>query len=70
MRPPFRWRRWALRRAAQHAQEGGRATDALAAIKLDKMLGDYQQPYLDPAIDEALKAYMAEKKASMPDAFM
>jgi hypothetical protein len=25
---------------------------------------------LDPAIDEALKAYMTEKKASMPDAFI
>lgn len=52
------------------SEEGGRATDALAAVKLDRMLADYQQPILDPAIDEALKAYMAEKKAAMPDAFI
>ncbi|MBF9047369.1 trimethylamine methyltransferase [Rhodobacterales bacterium LSUCC0031] len=52
------------------SEEGGRSTEALAAVKLDKMLADYQQPYLDPAINEALKAYVAQKKASMPDAFM
>jgi len=50
--------------------EGSRSTEELAAVKLDKMLADYQQPYLDPATDEALKAYMAQKKASMPDAFI
>lgn len=33
-----------------------------------KMLADYQQPALDPGIDEALKEFMVEKKASMPDA--
>jgi trimethylamine---corrinoid protein Co-methyltransferase len=34
-----------------------------------RWLETYEAPYLDPAIDEALKAFIAEKKASMPDAF-
>jgi len=51
-------------------EEGARDTETLAAARLDKMLSDYRQPMLDPAIDEALKAYMADKKASMPDAFI
>ena len=50
-------------------EEGARDTVALAAARVEKMLGDYQQPALDPAINEALNAYIAEKKASMPDAF-
>ena len=33
-----------------------------------KMLADYVQPPLDPSIDEALQAFMAQRKASMPDA--
>ena len=33
-----------------------------------KMLAEYSQPALDPAIDEALQDFMAKKKASMPDA--
>jgi trimethylamine--corrinoid protein Co-methyltransferase len=52
------------------AEEGGRTTPELAGVKLDRMLADYQQPMLDPAIDEALRAYVAEKKATMPDAFI
>jgi trimethylamine--corrinoid protein Co-methyltransferase len=50
--------------------EGSRSTEELATAKLQKMLADYQQPYLDPAIDEALKAYVAQKKAAEPDAFI
>ncbi len=30
-------------------------------------LADYQAPEIDPAVDEALQAFIAEKKASMPD---
>jgi trimethylamine--corrinoid protein Co-methyltransferase len=33
-----------------------------------KMLAEYEQPRLDPGIDEGLKEFMAKKKASMPDA--
>ncbi|MBL8672403.1 MAG: trimethylamine methyltransferase family protein [Alphaproteobacteria bacterium] len=33
-----------------------------------KMLAEYEAPPLDPGIDEALQAFIARKKASMPDA--
>ncbi|AXI42347.1 trimethylamine methyltransferase family protein [Sulfitobacter sp. SK011] len=50
--------------------EGARDTQALASIRVEKMLADYQQPALDPAIREALDAYVAQKKAAEPDSFM
>ncbi|MFY0680015.1 MAG: trimethylamine methyltransferase family protein [Thalassovita sp.] len=49
------------------AEEGSRDTMALATARVEKMLGDYQQPALDPAKAEELAAYVAQKKASMPD---
>ncbi len=52
------------------ADEGARDTHTLAAARVDRMLGDYVAPEMDPAIDEALKAYMAERKSSEPDAFV
>ena len=48
--------------------EGSRDTMALANAKVRKILADYQQPMLDPAIDEALRAYVAKRKEEMPDA--
>ena len=51
-------------------EEGARDTMALAGERVKRMLETYQQPELDPAIAEALNAYVAEKKASMPDSFM
>jgi trimethylamine---corrinoid protein Co-methyltransferase len=51
-------------------EEGARDTETLAAERVTKMLGDYQQPDLDPGIAEALSDYVARKKASMPDAFI
>ena len=51
-------------------EEGARDTQTLAAAKVTKLLDGYQRPDLDPGIAEALDAYVAEKKASMPDAFM
>ncbi|MDE3240770.1 MAG: trimethylamine methyltransferase family protein [Paracoccaceae bacterium] len=51
-------------------EEGARDTQALASARVKKMLGDYQQPALDPSIGEALNDYVARKKASMADAFM
>ncbi|UWR13711.1 trimethylamine methyltransferase family protein [Sulfitobacter sp. M368] len=50
--------------------EGARDTQALASLRVEKMLADYQQPALDPAIRESLEAYVAEKKAAEPDSFM
>ncbi|MEZ5675282.1 trimethylamine---corrinoid protein Co-methyltransferase [Thalassovita litoralis] len=51
------------------AEDGARDTMALASVKVEKMLADYVQPAIDPATAEALAAYVAQKKASMPDAF-
>jgi len=50
-------------------EDGERDTMTLANAKMNQMLNTYQQPALDPAIAEALAAYVAEKKSSMPDAF-
>ena len=33
------------------------------------MLAEYEAPPIDPGVDEALREYVAKKKASMPDAF-
>ena len=51
-------------------EEGGRDTMTLASKRVEKLLADYRQPDLDPAIAEALAAYVANKKAAEPDAFM
>ena len=46
----------------------GRQDAAQRANKLYKrMLAEYEAPALDPAIDEALNAFMAKKKAAVPD---
>ncbi|RYH10310.1 trimethylamine methyltransferase family protein [Tropicimonas sp. IMCC6043] len=51
-------------------EEGARDTVALAAVRVDKLLGDYQAPQMDPALREALDAFVAERKAAELDAFM
>ncbi|MGP3696466.1 trimethylamine methyltransferase family protein [Rhodobacter sp. NSM] len=51
-------------------EEGARDTEVLAASRVKKLLGDYQQPSLDPAVAESLSDYVARKKQSMPDAFI
>jgi trimethylamine--corrinoid protein Co-methyltransferase len=33
-----------------------------------RMLNEYQAPSIDPAVDEALLAFMEQRKSSMPDA--
>jgi trimethylamine--corrinoid protein Co-methyltransferase len=50
-------------------EEGARDTRQLAASRVEKLLSVYQQPMLDPNIEQALRAYVAERKASMPDSF-
>lgn len=48
--------------------ESGSPDSAQRAIKVWKdMLRQYQSPELDPAIDDALQEYIAQKKSSMPD---
>ena len=51
------------------AEEGSRDTQALASLRVEKILSDYQKPYLDPVIDEELKEFISKKKASMKDSF-
>ena len=51
------------------SEEGARDTVALASARVQKLIDTYQQPPLDPQIHAALHAYVAEKKAAMPDAF-
>ncbi|MEM6488137.1 MAG: trimethylamine methyltransferase family protein, partial [Pseudomonadota bacterium] len=51
------------------AEDGGPDSVALAARRVERMLADYQAPALDPGTREALMAYVAERKASEPDAF-
>ena len=51
------------------SDEGARDTQTLATARVEKMLADYQQPALDPAIREALDAFVATRKAAEPDSF-
>ena len=50
-------------------EEGARDTATLAGLKVSKMLSDYVAPPLDPAILEALTAFVARRKEELPDAF-
>jgi trimethylamine--corrinoid protein Co-methyltransferase len=51
-------------------EEGARDTTLLAAERVRRLLGDYQAPPCDPATVEALEAFVARRKAAMPDAFV
>ncbi len=48
-------------------EEGARDTQALAAARVETLLETYQQPALDPAKEAALRAYVADRKAALPD---
>ena len=51
-------------------EEGARDSQALAARRVQKMLGDYQPPALDEGVRDALNDYVARKKAAEADAFI
>ena len=51
-------------------EEGARDSQTLASARVTKLLDSYQAPPLDPDIKAKLEAYVADKKASMPDSFM
>ncbi|MCP4329848.1 MAG: trimethylamine methyltransferase family protein [Alphaproteobacteria bacterium] len=53
----------------QWEADGGLDAAQRANVVWKRWLAEYQAPPLDPAIDEALLAFMSEKKDSMPDAF-
>ncbi len=51
----------------QWLSEGGLDAAQRANRQWKKLLDDYREPDLDPAIDEALQAFIARRKESMPD---
>ena len=53
----------------QWLAEGEKTAEQRANALWKKWLADYEAPPLDEGIDEALKEFIAKKKASMPDAF-
>ena len=53
----------------QWQAEGSQDTAQRANTLWKKWLSDYEAPALDPAVDEALLAFINDKKNSMPDAF-
>jgi trimethylamine--corrinoid protein Co-methyltransferase len=53
----------------QWLAEGQKTAEQRANALWKKWLAEYEMPPLDPGIDEALKDFVAKKKASMPDAF-
>ncbi len=54
----------------QWESEGSLDAFQRANVLYKKLLADYEAPAIDPGIDEALQAFIAAKKASMPDAFV
>jgi trimethylamine--corrinoid protein Co-methyltransferase len=53
----------------QWESEGAKDSYQRASGLCKTMLESYEAPAIDPAIDEALIAFIEQKKASMPDAF-
>ena len=50
--------------------EGARDTQELARLRVERMLGNYQQPAMDQSVREALDAFVAQRKLAEPDSFM
>lgn len=53
----------------QWLEEGEKDSVVLANQRVKSQLDNYQKPAMDPGREEALLAFVAEKKASEPDAF-
>jgi trimethylamine---corrinoid protein Co-methyltransferase len=51
----------------QWTAEGEKRTEDKATEVATKWLAEYEAPALDPGIDEALKEFIAKKKATLPD---
>ena len=47
--------------------EGSKDADTRAREKVREMLGAYEEPGLDPAIDEALKDFIARRETELPE---
>ena len=50
-------------------EEGARDSQALASLRVKRLLDVYRQPELDPGVNDALADYVARKKAGVADAF-
>ncbi|MFT5505205.1 MAG: trimethylamine--corrinoid protein Co-methyltransferase [Gammaproteobacteria bacterium] len=53
----------------QWTEDGSKDMQQRAYERWNQMLSDYEMPYIDPAIDEALLEFMAKRKASLEDAW-
>ncbi len=51
----------------QWLAEGEKSAEQRANTLWKQLLAEYEAPSLDPAIDEALKAFIAKRKAALPD---
>ena len=51
----------------QWRDDGGKDATQRANETWKRMLRDYEAPALDPGLDEALKAFMAKRKETLPD---
>lgn len=54
----------------QWEADGALRADERANKLWKTWLADYQAPAIDPGVDEAVRAFVEQKKASMPDAFV
>lgn len=52
----------------QWEAEGSLDMNQRANARVKKMLAEYQAPEIDPGVDEALQAFVKQRKDSMPDA--
>ena len=50
-------------------EEGGQDTISLASRRVKNLLENYAKPNLENGVEEALNAFVINKKASMPDSF-
>jgi trimethylamine--corrinoid protein Co-methyltransferase len=53
----------------QWEEDGGKDMARRAYERWNRLLKDYEEPTLDPAKDEELRAYMERRKAEIPDAW-
>ena len=51
----------------QWAAEGSTDATARALARCEEMLGRYEEPVLDPAVDEALQAFIQRREEELPE---
>ena len=50
-------------------EAGAPDTEALASVRVERLLAGYEAPPLDPAVDEELRDFVRQRKDRQPDAF-